>query len=158
MENKFNAANATRESVNFVVTTSTSIPSYSSYKGDNSSVEEWRDIEGYEGLYQVSNMGRVKSLHRSGRILRPMHRNCDKYLRISLHKNGKVKYEYLHRLVAKAFIPNPYNFPETNHIDTDPRNCKAYNLEWCTKKHNLNHYLTRLHKSKKIYCYDNSTK
>lgn len=158
MENKFNAANATRESVNFVVTTSTSIPSYSSYKGDNSEEEIWKDVEDYDGLYQVSNLGRIKSFHRGENIMKPMHRNCDRYLRIALHKNGKVKYEYLHRLVAKAFIANPYNFPEVNHIDTNPRNCNVKNLEWCTKKHNLNWYKTRLNKSKKVYCYDSKTK
>ena len=141
-------------------TTITSVPTW--YTGttntSNDTEEIWRNIEDYEGVYQVSNLGRVKSLHRGKEmILKPMHRNCDKYLRISLHKNGKVKYEYLHRLVAKAFIKNPYNFPEVNHLNTNPRDCRVENLEWCTRKHNMNYYKTRQNKSKKVYCYDNDT-
>ena len=121
-------------------------------------LETWRSVRDFEGVYEVSNLGRVKSLNyrNTGKpgIITPMHRNCDKYLRIALSKKGKKEYRYLHRIVAEAFIPNPYNFPEVNHLDTDPRNCKVSNLEWCTRQHNVNYYKTRLNRSKKVEVYD----
>lgn len=121
-------------------------------------LETWRSVRDFEGVYEVSNLGRVKSLNyrNTGKpgIITPMHRNCDKYLRIALSKKGKKEYRYLHRIVAEAFIPNPYNFPEINHLDTDPRNCKLDNLEWCTRQHNVNYYKTRLNRSKKVEVYD----
>lgn len=108
--------------------------------------EIWRDIEGYEGQYQVSNLGRVKSFDRidgaghlkRGRILRPV---PDKkgYLRVQLHKEGKRKLFLVHRLVAQAFIPNPEGLPQVNHRDEDPSNARADNLEWCTASYNVNY-------------------
>ena len=111
--------------------------------------EIWKDIEGYEGLYQVSNIGRVRSLDRcvernggisfiKGRILKPARcgRQCN-YWFVGLSKNGKVKQHYIHRLVAQAFIPNPENLPEVNHKDERPENNCVDNLEWCTALYNL---------------------
>lgn len=102
--------------------------------------EEWRDVEGYEGLYQVSNYGRVKSLERyvvKERILRPG--NVNGYMAVNLYsENGKNR-EYIHRLVAKAFIDNPNNLPYVNHRDENKANNYAENLEWCTPKYNVNY-------------------
>lgn len=126
--------------------------------GVNNEVEIWRPVRDFEGIYEVSNLGRIKSLNyrnsKKEQILKPMWRRCDNYLRIALSKKGKKEYRYLHRIVAEAFIPNPYNFPEVNHIDTNPRNCNVKNLHWCTHEQNVNHYLTRLHRSKKVYCFN----
>lgn len=105
-------------------------------------MEIWKDIKGYEGLYQVSNKGRVKSLNyrRIGKegILkgRP---DKDGYLRIGLYKNKKQKPFYIHRLVAIAFLPNPNNLPQVNHKDENKENNHVENLEWCTSEYNNNY-------------------
>lgn len=100
--------------------------------------EQWKDVEGFEHLYQVSNIGRVRSLPRtttSGRILKPAV-DKDGYLRVRL-VDGKVsKNFYVHRLVALAFIPNPCGFPVINHKDEDKQNNRVDNLEFCTIKYN----------------------
>lgn len=115
-------------------------------------VESWKDIPGYEGLYQVSNLGRVRSLDRvvlykngarhlhKGNILpqRKRRRN-DNYLSVSLYKNGTGKACTVHRLVAIAFIPNIENKPQVNHKDENPENNCVYNLEWVTSYENM-HY------------------
>lgn len=112
-------------------------------------MEIWKNIKGYEGCYQVSNMGRIKSLSRkvwngkayfwtSVRVLRPGI-DRDGYFLVNLSKNGKAKTEKVHRLVAKAFIPNPENKEAVNHIDEDPSNNKMENLEWATVSENNNH-------------------
>lgn len=103
--------------------------------------ETWKMIPGYEGLYMVSNKGRVKNF-RTGRILRQHKTNCG-YFGVTLSKNGKVKLFSVHRLVAMAFIPNPYNLPEVNHINEDKTDNRVENLEWCTPEYNRN-YGTRL--------------
>ena len=104
--------------------------------------EIWKDIEGYEGYYQVSNYGRVKSLnyHRTGkeRIMKPK-KDSKGYLQVLLCKEGKVKHYFVHRLVAVAFVDNPQNLPIINHIDENPKNNNANNLEWCTQKYNINY-------------------
>lgn len=105
-------------------------------------IEEWKDIENYEGLYQISNLGRVKSLNYNHtgkeRLLKPGNNRCG-YLYVNLWKNGKVKKMTVHRLVAQAFLENPTNLPEVNHIDENKENNKVENLEWCDRKYNMNH-------------------
>lgn len=104
--------------------------------------EKFKDIEGYEGLYQVSNKGRVKSLNykRSGKtkILKPQnHKNG--YLFVGLTKNNKRTHYLIHKLVAQSFIPNPNNLPQCNHLDENKHNNCVNNLCWCTAKENMNY-------------------
>ena len=98
----------------------------------------WRAVKGYEGLYAVSNTGQVKSLFRYKKILKPnvMKRG---YCTVELFKDGQSKRLLIHRLVAEAFIPNPDNLSQVNHIDENPMNNSADNLEWCTAKYNMNY-------------------
>lgn len=100
-------------------------------------MEEWRDIKNYEGRYQVSSFGRVKSLKGLEKILKPDYRN--EYLYVVLYKNHKSKAIAVHRLVAKMFIPNPENKVQVNHIDGNKTNNKVKNLEWCSPKENVIH-------------------
>lgn len=117
-------------------------------------MEEWRDIEGYEGLYQVSNEGRVKALDRfvdnywgtkqfvRERILKATN-DKNGYLTVSLCKDGKEKKSKVHRLVAEAFIPNTENKPCIDHINTIKDDNRVDNIRWCTPKENSNNPLTR---------------
>lgn len=99
--------------------------------------EIFKAIEGYEGLYEVSNLGNIKSL-RKNIILKPQKSNVG-YLFVCLCKDGIQKNFTIHRLVAKAFLPNPNNFPEINHKDEIKTNNNVGNLEWCDHKYNLNY-------------------
>lgn len=105
-------------------------------------IENWKAIAGYEGLYEVSNKGRVKSLGnnktRKEKILKQA-RNCCGYLFVGLSKDGKVKHTFVHRLVAEAFIPNPNNLETINHKDEVKTNNAASNLEWMSQKDNINY-------------------
>lgn len=101
------------------------------------SEEIWRDISGYEGFYQISSWGSVKSFHGHGRILRP-YNDSDGYPMVILCKNNHRKSVPIHRLVAHAFIPNPENLPCINHLDEVKSNNRVENLEWCTYLHNNN--------------------
>ena len=105
--------------------------------------EIWRPIEGYEGLYEVSNLGRVRSLDRfyyrlhKGKVLSPT-KDRYGYLTVTLNCNGKSKTIKIHRLVAQAFLPNPDNLPQVNHKDEVKSNNCVDNLEWCSAKYNVN--------------------
>lgn len=100
-------------------------------------VETFLSVPGYEGLYEVSNLGNVKSL-RTGKLMK-LSKNNDGYLATSLTKNGKSRGFFAHKLVALAFLPNPENYNEVNHKDEDKSNNCVENLEWCSHKYNLNY-------------------
>ena len=102
--------------------------------------EEWRDVVGYEGLYHVSNFGRVKSFHNNGvRILNPSFADYPGYYVVNLTKSGDQRTQYVHILVAQSFIPNPENKSYVNHIDGDKLNNCLENLEWVTPTENSRH-------------------
>ena len=110
--------------------------------------EIWKQIEGYEGIYEVSNFGRVKrlliTLHSrfyKEKILTNCFNNRTGYCFVALRKNDKDKNYSVHRLVAQAFIPNPSNLSDVNHIDGNKLNNNIDNLEWCTRSQNLKHAL-----------------
>lgn len=105
-------------------------------------IEIWKDIAGYECKYQVSNTGKVRSLnyHRSGEYREMVGGlNTKGYPIVVLRKDGKSSTIAVHRLVAMAFIPNPMNLPQVNHIDENKSNNNVGNLEWCTAYHNVHH-------------------
>ena len=111
---------------------------YDSYM-DISTKEIWREIAGYEGLYEISNMGRVKSMnykHTGKAKVLKLTPNNKGYLMVGLHKNGKSKTCRVHRLVAQAFIPNPDNLPQVNHKNEIKTDNRAENLEMCTLQYN----------------------
>lgn len=130
--------------------------------------EYWKPVVGYEGLYEVSNWGRVKSLPRKGtyaRILKPVP-NKYGYFQVNLYKNGKLKKIFIHRLVAEAFLEIPEGlkqyigtvYLQVNHKDENKHNNNVENLEWCSAKYNTN-FGTRnerdaLTKSKPVVQYD----
>ena len=108
--------------------------------------EIWKDIEGYEGLYQVSNLGNVRSLnYRRHGYVRCLTTKCNNRGRLWVElKNGGVKKpEQIHRLVGRAFVPNPNGFPLINHKDENPQNNRADNLEWCTASYNTQYSCDR---------------
>ena len=114
--------------------------------------EIWKDIEGYEGLYQVSNLGNIKSFPRRGtqarneKVLKPTEAP-NKYLCVFLYKNGEDKKMLVHRLVAQAFLDNERALPQVNHINGIKSDNRVVNLEWCTAKENERHaFDTGLHK------------
>lgn len=112
--------------------------------------EIWKSVKGFEGLYEVSNMGRIKSLHRvimrsngkkqsfQERILKGV---ISDYYQVFLSKNGKSFKEYIHRIVATHFIPNPENKPQVNHKNSNRFDNRSENLEWVTVKENHTHAL-----------------
>ena len=119
--------------------------------------EIWKAIDGFEGLYEVSSLGRVKALdryvlnnggmqHKHQKILRT-NVSKTKHQMVVLCKNGKTYPRLVHRLVAVAFLPNPDNKPVVDHIDTNPSNNCVDNLRWVTTKENANNPLSRVHNS-----------
>lgn len=112
--------------------------------------EVWKNVVGYKGYYQVSNLGRIRTVGRvvsacyksrqfiQGRIICP-NRFPKGYLGCTLYKSGSQKLRYIHRLVAEAFIPNPQNLPQVNHKDENKSNNRVDNLEWCTQEYNTNY-------------------
>ena len=138
--------------------------------------EVWKDIVGYEGLYQVSNLGRVKSLKRKvyagrnrmrwqyERILSNNKTNGNGYIVVSLNKESKSKNKYVHRLVAEAFLENPNNYKYINHKDQNTFNNNVNNLEFCTAQYNSTYrdahikrglrFRNNLVNSKKVYQLD----
>lgn len=105
-------------------------------------VESWRPVVGYEGLYEVSNLGRVKSLPRKGTkggLLSENYTNSKHYAHVLLTKNMKPNTKSVHRLVAMAWIPNPECLPQVNHIDGDKTNNCVDNLEWISNLDNRRH-------------------
>lgn len=109
--------------------------------------EIWKDIDGYEGYYQVSNKGRVRRAN--GNILNPWN-NQNGYPMVALCKHGKSKCFLVHRLVAFMFIPNPRKVNVVNHKDGSRNNNCVENLEWCTQKENLNLAITKERMSKAV--------
>lgn len=110
--------------------------------------EIWRDIEGYEGFYQVSNLGNVKSLNYQKRgyekNLTPKINNSGR-LWVELARDGIKRQFQIHRLVGMAFISNPLNLPQINHLDENPKNNRVDNLEWCTNRYNKEYTMRRHH-------------
>jgi hypothetical protein len=98
-------------------------------------MEIWKDIKDYKGIYMISNYGNIKS----NRGISRGYKTEKGYYRAKLYKNNIPKSEYVHRLVAKAFIENEFNKPDVNHIDNNPLNNNISNLEWCTHKENMAH-------------------
>lgn len=128
--------------------------------------EIWRDIKGYEGLYQVSNLGNVKRLKgkwvKKERLIKQRTTSTYDYYSVHLSNHQKKRNVFVHRLVAQAFVKNPKNKPIINHIDGNKLNNKAENLEWCTYKENskkayelgLNKPARELGRTRKVGQYD----
>ena len=127
--------------------------------------EIWKDVKDYEGLYQVSNKGKIKSLRRKTTFVYKrggqhtisekyikLFKNKYGYLKCYLYKSGKREIFQLHRIVAEAFIPNPDNLPQVNHKDENKSNNNINNLEWCTNKYNAEYS-----KNKAIIQYDKNS-
>lgn len=117
-------------------------------------MEIWKDVVGYEGLYQVSNLGNIRSITRMREVKDDIRGRCykaivkgqnisqnkgGKYAKVILSKNDTRKSFLVHRLVAQAFVPNPNGLNEVNHIDENHFNNNSDNLEWVTHKQNMNH-------------------
>lgn len=124
--------------------------------------EEWRDIPGFEGLYQASTEGRIRSVERwieradgyrnhiMPRIMKVQKNSNNDYLLVNLHKDKKLNKCLVHRLIALTFIPNPNNLPQVNHKDENPQNAKASNLEWCDCDYNVRYGTARQRHSEHI--------
>ena len=129
-------------------------------KGISNMCEEiWKDITGFESLYQVSNLGRVRALHFGGHkerrigILKLINSSTGYYV-VNLFKDGKYAQRYIHRLVADAFIPNPGGKPVVDHINTNAKDNRVDNLRWATIKENVNNPISakrRIDKTRHVF-------
>lgn len=127
--------------------------------------EIWKKIPGYPE-YEASTFGRIRSINRitkrdshttrkiAGRILSPARRSIEGYLQVNLSRNGKSKVFLIHRLIALTFISNPNNYPEVNHKDENKANNNVNNLEWCTRKYNMNYNSLPSKRYKKVLKFD----
>lgn len=124
-------------------------------------MEIWKEITGYEGIYEVSNCGNVRRIHKDKRssnykVLKQD--NLRGYRKVHLYKDGKGKPFQVHRLVAEAFISNPNNLPQVNHKDENTSNNHVENLEWCTLKYNVNYgtgtQRQSISRGKVVLCYN----
>ena len=124
--------------------------------------ERWLPVAGFEGYYEVSDQGRIRSLDRTvdrdgargryfahGKILKPFKRK-DGYLFVQVNVDGFRQNKSVHRLVAETFVPNPDNLPVVNHKNENKSDNRAVNLEWCDQKYNANYGTSRLRISKKV--------
>lgn len=110
-------------------------------------MEIWKDIDGFSGYYEISSSGRVRNI-RTGRVLKPSVTDQG-YTTVKLYRNNKAKEAKIHRLVASAFIQNPENKPQVNHLDRNKRNNDVSNLEWSTNRENIDHAIrTGLNKTR----------
>lgn len=112
-------------------------------------MEVWKNVVGYEDFYQISNYGRIRN--KNGHILKPS--NTGGYCHISL-RYGRKKEVLIHRLVAEAFIPNPFNYKYVNHKDENKLNNNFENLEWCTAKYNATYGKGSLARNQRVIQYD----
>lgn len=112
-------------------------------------LENWREVPDGGGQYLVSDCGRVLSVgntkNRKEKILKTYSYSKTGHQKVDLRLNGRVVKRSVHRLVAEAFLPNPFSHPVVNHKDNDPKNNSVNNLEWCTVEHNRQHYYTNFH-------------
>lgn len=119
----------------------------------------WKDIKEYEGLYQVSNTGKIRNT-KTKHILKPVTQS-NGYMKVCLTKNKIQKNKTIHRLVAEAFIPNTNNLPCINHKDEDKTNNNVNNLEWCTQEYNTKYsrqlHPTRDKQTKSVMCIETKT-
>lgn len=130
--------------------------------------EEWKEIDGFDGDYWISNYGRLKSCKYNKNIILSLKPNKHGYVEKQLFKDNQYYSKRIHRLVAIAFMPNPNNLPEVNHKDGNKQNNRVDNLEWCTPLENVHHRYEVLNKykssDKKVICietniiYDSITK
>ncbi len=125
-------------------------------------MEKWKEVYGYDALYEISNLGRIRTKHhgkegykKEYRYLEPID-NGNGYLRVNLRSNHRQRTAYIHKLVAQAFVDNPNGYSEINHIDEDKSNNNADNLEWCSHLYNCQYGTKNIRASekrkKKIEC------
>jgi hypothetical protein len=121
-------------------------------------MEIWKEIEGFNNQYLVSNTGKIKSIgndfSRKEKELKTYTNGATQHKRVGLRKDGKLTKHAVHRLVAKAFLPNPDNLPFVNHKDNNPCNNNVDNLEWCTREYNVEHYYDNFHMYKNTDTYE----
>lgn len=114
-----------------------------------------RDVIGWEGYYQVTSCGKIWSV-RYNRFIKPAGGEGN-YQMVCLHRDNKQTFDYIHRLVAKAYLPNPHNYSEINHIDEIKDHNWVNNLEWCSRKQNINYGTGVERRSTQVYCPETDT-